>query len=121
MYLKTPRIGSPFCIAKLLFIRRTAPAPSVNWLAFPKTDMKKNTHSQCKKSYKDTDYQSLEAHKHMIPAVVLPFFLNAGFSFAKSAMFVFGRIPSSTEIVTGISSPVFGFTIFMEEPSVTNI
>jgi hypothetical protein len=35
MYLKTPRIGSPFCIAKLLFIRRTAPAPSLTWLAFP--------------------------------------------------------------------------------------
>jgi hypothetical protein len=42
MYLKTPRIGSPFCIAKLLFIRRTAPAPSLTWLAFPKTDMKKS-------------------------------------------------------------------------------
>jgi hypothetical protein len=36
MDLKTPRIGSPFCTAKLLFIRRTAPAPSLTWLAFPK-------------------------------------------------------------------------------------
>uniref|UniRef100_A0A2P2MA20 3-ketoacyl-CoA thiolase 2 n=1 Tax=Rhizophora mucronata TaxID=61149 RepID=A0A2P2MA20_RHIMU len=27
--LNTPRIGSPFCIAMLLFIRSTAPAPSL--------------------------------------------------------------------------------------------
>lgn len=36
-YLNTPRIGSPFCIATLLFISRTAPAPSLTWLELPET------------------------------------------------------------------------------------
>lgn len=35
-YLNTPRIGSPFFIAKLLFMSRTAPAPSLTWLELPK-------------------------------------------------------------------------------------
>lgn len=30
-----PRMGSPFCTATLLFMRRTAAAPSLTWLAFP--------------------------------------------------------------------------------------
>lgn len=47
-----------------------------------------------------------------LPAVVVPLFLNTGFNFAKSETEAFGRIPSSTEIVTGVSSPVFGSTIF---------
>lgn len=39
-YLNTPRIGNPFCTATLLFIRRTAPAPSLTWLEFPVTYQK---------------------------------------------------------------------------------
>jgi len=35
LYLKIPRIGSPFCTATLLFMRSTAAAPSLTWLAFP--------------------------------------------------------------------------------------
>jgi len=34
-YLNTPRMGSPFCTAMLLFMRRTAPAPSLTWLELP--------------------------------------------------------------------------------------
>ncbi|KAF5822106.1 hypothetical protein HanXRQr2_Chr01g0022641 [Helianthus annuus] len=49
-----------------------------------------------------------------IPAVVVPSFLNDGFSFARSAIFVLGLIPSSTDIITGFSSPVFGSTIYKE-------
>lgn len=30
-------MGSPFCAATLLFVRRTAPAPSLTWLALPRT------------------------------------------------------------------------------------
>ena len=33
----TPRIGNPFCIVTLLFMKRTAPAPSLTWLEFPVT------------------------------------------------------------------------------------
>lgn len=44
--------------------------------------------------------------------MVDPSFLNTGFSFARSAKVAPGRIPSSTEIVTGVSSPVFGSTTF---------
>uniref|UniRef100_A0A2P2MA14 3-ketoacyl-CoA thiolase B n=1 Tax=Rhizophora mucronata TaxID=61149 RepID=A0A2P2MA14_RHIMU len=33
-------------------------------------------------------------------------------------MFVFGRIPSSTKILTGFSFPVFGSTIFIMGASV---
>lgn len=47
-----------------------------------------------------------------IPAVVVPSFLNTGFSLARSDVVVLGRMPSSTEMVTGFSSPVFGSTIF---------
>lgn len=36
-HLNTPRIGSPFCIAMLLFISKTAPAPSLTWLELPKS------------------------------------------------------------------------------------
>jgi len=36
MYLNTPRMGSPFCCATLLFISRTAAAPSLTWLELPK-------------------------------------------------------------------------------------
>lgn len=36
MYLNIPRMGSPFCIATLLFISKTAPAPSLTWLELPK-------------------------------------------------------------------------------------
>jgi hypothetical protein len=87
--LNTPITESPFCIATLLFIRRTAPAPSLTWLAFP--------------------------------AVVVPSFLNAGFSLARSVRLVVGRIPSSTEIVTGFSSPVFGSTIFVETGMISSL
>uniref|UniRef100_A0A2P2JQA7 Secreted protein n=1 Tax=Rhizophora mucronata TaxID=61149 RepID=A0A2P2JQA7_RHIMU len=76
-----PRMGSPFCIATLLFVSNTAPAPSLTWLEFP--------------------------------AVVLPSFLNTGFSFPRSDNDVLGRTPSSMEIVTGFSSPVFGSTILV--------
>jgi len=38
VYLKIPRIGSPFCTATLLFMRSTAPAPSLIWLAFPEIE-----------------------------------------------------------------------------------
>jgi hypothetical protein len=57
----------------------------------------------------------------MLPAVVVPSFLNAGLSFAKSVKFAFGRIPSSTEIVTGISSPVFGFTTLVETGIISSL
>lgn len=50
-----------------------------------------------------------------IPAVVVPSFLNTVFNFARSANVVLGRMPSSTEIVTGFSSPVFGSTICFNE------
>jgi hypothetical protein len=33
--LNTPRMGNPFCNATLLFMRRTAPAPSLTWLELP--------------------------------------------------------------------------------------
>jgi len=36
LYLNTPRMGSPFCSATLLFISRTAAAPSLTWLELPK-------------------------------------------------------------------------------------
>lgn len=49
-----------------------------------------------------------------IPAVVLPSFLKTGFSFARSENLALGRIPSSIEIVTGFSSPVFGSTIYFK-------
>jgi hypothetical protein len=51
----------------------------------------------------------------IIPAVVVPSFLNTGFSFARSDNVAFGRIPSSTEIVTGFSSPVLGSTIYLKK------
>ena len=51
----------------------------------------------------------------LIPAVVVPFFLNTGFSFARSDIIALGLIPSSTEIVTGFSSPVLGSTIFLNK------
>jgi hypothetical protein len=35
VYLRIPRIGSPLCTATLLFMRSTAAAPSLTWLAFP--------------------------------------------------------------------------------------
>lgn len=41
-YLNTPRMGSPFCTAILLFISRTAPAPSLTWLELPKTHTPSN-------------------------------------------------------------------------------
>lgn len=46
------------------------------------------------------------------PAVVQPSFLNAGFSFAKASMLVFGRMPSSTDTITDFSMPDFGSMIF---------
>jgi hypothetical protein len=49
-----------------------------------------------------------------IPAVVLPSFLKTAFSFARSDRLALGRIPSSIEIVTGFSSPVFGSTIYFK-------
>ena len=49
-----------------------------------------------------------------IPAVVLPSFLKTAFSFARSDRLALGRIPSSVEIVTGFSSPVFGSTIYFK-------
>ena len=52
---------------------------------------------------------------NQIPAVVVPFFLNTGFSFARSDIVVLGLIPSSMVIVTGFSSPVLGSTIFLNE------
>ena len=61
-------------------------------------------------------------HKHviiLIPAVVDPSFANAGFSFASDFIFVSGRMPSSTEIITGFTSPVFGSTIYTKHSSVT--
>jgi len=48
----------------------------------------------------------------LIPAVVDPSLWNAGFSFAKSTIFVFGRIPSSTETIIFFSTPVLGSTNF---------
>lgn len=48
----------------------------------------------------------------LVPAVVAPSLLNAGFSFARPVKFVVGRMPSSTEITTGFSFPVCGSTIF---------
>lgn len=53
-----------------------------------------------------------QGHRYYIPAVVVPSFLNAVFNFERSVIFVFGRMPSSTEIVTRFSSPVLGSTIF---------
>ena len=33
--LNTPRMGSPFCTAMLLFMKRTYPAPSLTWQELP--------------------------------------------------------------------------------------
>lgn len=49
---------------------------------------------------------------HLIPAVVLPSFLKAGLSFARTEIDVSGRIPSSIETVICFSSLVFGSTNF---------
>jgi len=38
VYLKIPRIGSPFCTTTPLFMRSTTPAPSLIWLAFPEIE-----------------------------------------------------------------------------------
>nr|GMD66956.1 Uncharacterised protein [Ipomoea batatas] len=70
-------------------MRRTAPAPSLIWLAFPK--------------------------------IVDPSFLKAGFNLARSPIFVFGRIPSSTDMTTGFSIPVLGSTTFVETGIISSL
>ena len=52
-----------------------------------------------------------------LPAVVVPSFLKTGFSLPKSPTVVDARIPSSTDIVTGVSSPDFGSTILLKKGS----
>lgn len=51
----TPSTGSPFAIATSLLIRRTAPAPSLTWLAFPRIlnrktndSLRSNVKGQCR-------------------------------------------------------------------------
>ena len=104
-------MGRPFCIATFLLIRRTAPAPSLNWLEFPVW------HKGNKGFGKKMDQTNIFLWKWPInlgkvPAVVVPSSLNTGFSFASPERVVLGRIPSSTETVMGFSSPVFGSTIW---------
>jgi hypothetical protein len=55
-----------------------------------------------------------------LPAVVPPPFLKAGLSFARSDMDVFGRIPSSTDIVTGFLCPVLASTIYASSQNTSN-
>lgn len=109
-YLNTPRIGNPFRSAILLFIKRTAPAPSLTWLELPKRMHRIWNEMDSIMRYCILEKEMMH-HQKNIPAVVLPSFLNTGFNFARSANVVF-RIPSSTEIVTGFSSPDFGSTIY---------
>lgn len=106
--LNTPSTGSPFSMAIFLFMRRTAPAPSLTWLALPTSTCTKLKNVTGKYLWFVTVYKI-----RLIPAVVLPSFLNAGLSCARPARDVFGRIPSSTETVICFSSPLFGSTIFM--------
>lgn len=60
-------------------------------------------------------YWSIQIESNIIiPAVVVPSFLNTAFNFPRSAWVVLGRIPSSTEIVTGFSWPVLGSIICLK-------
>lgn len=110
MYLNIPRMGSPFCIATLLFISKTAPAPSLTWLELPKPQKPDDEKDEPNEEF-DRRIIFVQGY-NTIPAVVVPSFLNTGLSLAKSDNVALGRIPSSTEIVTGFSSLVFGSTIY---------
>lgn len=127
-YLKTPRIGSPFCNAKDLLISSTAPAPSLTWLELPGKISYKELifYDHFDGSQKNKKFSLRIMHgpnllminrcvahvENQIPAVVVPSFLNTAFNFAKPDTVVSGRIPSSIEIVTCFSSPLLGSMIY---------
>lgn len=88
----------------------------LTWISCKKTCPNWNLHKENSYLFTNVVYRST-----LLPAVVLPSFLNTGLSFARPDSVVSGRMPSSADIVTCFSSPLFGSIICNKcNPTVKN-